>query len=161
MNETTYWAYAVTFGATTYSGALETKGIARDFLPDALLPGILSELSRQAPQLHGRTHEDWSAQELTETQFRQRQADILHEIIKIPPKGFMVPRIAVVGLLLGVCLMVLADTLPSTPPLDWLLSSTGTLAFTVGAISLAWSVAFRSPPGNNGPHRREQPPNDR
>ncbi|MBK5993346.1 hypothetical protein ACFV6B_40980 [Streptomyces microflavus] len=156
MNDmTTYWAYTVTFDATTYSGALETKGIARDFLPDALLPGILNELSRQAPQLRGRTHEDWSAQELTETQFRQRQADILHEIIKSPPTGFMVPRTAVAGLLLGVCLMVLSSTLPSTPLLGWLLPSTGTLAFATGAISLTWALVFHSPPASSG---RNQPP---
>ncbi|MFB6906841.1 hypothetical protein ACFCWB_21495 [Streptomyces bacillaris] len=159
-DEMTYWAYTVTFDAETKrSGLLGVNGIARDFLPDALLPGILDELHRQDPHVRGRTHESWSAQELTEVEFRQLQADILREIVeaKAPSTKLVVPWIAVAGLLLGVCLMVLADTLPSTPPL---LSLTGSLAFMAGAISLTWALAFRLTrrgSGSNQPPARQDP----
>ncbi|MFF9638793.1 hypothetical protein ACF1D2_29965 [Streptomyces bacillaris] len=162
-DEMTYWAYTVAFDAeTTCSGVLGASGIARDFLPDALLPGILDELHRQDPHLRGRTHESWSAQELTEAQFRQLQANILREIVeaKAPSTGLVVPWTAVAGLLLGICLMVLADTLPSTPLLGWLLSLTGTLAFMAGAIRLTWALAFRLTrrgSGSNQPPARQDP----
>lgn len=148
---TTYWAYTVAFDDETLcSGVLETE-VAPDFLPDALLPGILDDLHRQAPHLHGRAHESWSAQELTEPQYRQRQADLLRKIVETPSTGFKAPPTAVVSLLLGVCLVILASTLPATPPLNRLLSLAGVLALTIGAISLTWA-AFR------GGIRSNQPP---
>ncbi|MFJ2112408.1 hypothetical protein ACIOEX_11035 [Streptomyces sp. NPDC087850] len=156
----TYWEWTVRYDTEmVYAGTSESRGVARDFLPDALLPGLLKDLCRHYPHLHGRAPHDWSASELSKAQFRQRQAELLREMVDASPPGPTVPRTAVVGLLLGICLLVLAGTLPSGPVFTWLLSTAGVLSWITGGTSLIMSGAFRSPTGSgSGQHRGERCP---
>lgn len=153
----TYWAWTVRYDAeTAYAGTSESRGVARDFLPDALLPGLLEDLGRRCPHLRGRDLQDWSASELSKAQFRQRQAEVLREMADAPPPGPMVPRTAVVGLLLGIGLLVLAGTLPYDPVFAELLSTVAVLSWITGGVSWIMSGAFTG--GGTGRRPGEQCP---
>ncbi|MGY3333925.1 hypothetical protein ACVW0K_000024 [Streptomyces filamentosus] len=105
----TYWAWMVSNGdGAVYAGISEFR-IARALLPGAALPVVPEDLGRHHPRLRRREHEQWSASELGREQFRKRQAEILREMVDVLPPGPVVPRAAAVGLLLGSCLLVLAD----------------------------------------------------
>ncbi|MFJ6518357.1 hypothetical protein ACIQJ4_08890 [Streptomyces filamentosus] len=105
----TYWAWMVSNGdGAVYAGISEFR-IARALLPGAALPVVPEDLGRHHPHLRRREHEQGSASELGREQFRERQAEILREMVDVLPPGPVVPRAAAVGLLLGSCLLVLAD----------------------------------------------------
>ncbi|WP_328698567.1 hypothetical protein [Streptomyces sp. NBC_00342] len=142
----TYWAWTVSYDdGEAHAGMSESRGIARDFLPDALLPGILEDLGRHRPHLRGRDHQGWSVSEVSRARYRQRQAEILREMVDAPPPGLTVPRTAVVAFLLGVGFQVLARTLPSTS-IDWLLSTAGLLCWMTGGASLVLWCARKNTP---------------
>ncbi|MFJ2746205.1 hypothetical protein ACIO3O_41830 [Streptomyces sp. NPDC087440] len=136
----------------------ESRGVARDVLPDALLPGVLEDLGRREPRLRGCDPQGWSARELSEAQFRERQAEIVREMVDAPPPGPMVPRTALVGLLLGVCLLILAGTLPNGPVLTGLLLTGGVLSWITGGVSLVMSGALHSLMNGSGHHRGDRCP---
>ncbi|MFF3265326.1 hypothetical protein ACFYWO_39960 [Streptomyces sp. NPDC002932] len=140
----TYWAWTVSYDdGAAFAGMSESRGVARDVLPDALLPGILEDLARHCPHLRGRDYQDWSVSEVSKVRYRQRQTEILREMVDAPPPGLTVPRTAVVGFLLGVCLVVLA-CLPGSPVLASLLSTAGILCWITGSVSLTmWGAAKR------------------
>ncbi|MDJ0386351.1 hypothetical protein [Streptomyces sp. G-G2] len=84
--------------------------------------------------------------ELSESDYRLRQAKALENMVGTRPATPPPPRTAVAGLLLGVCLLVLAVTLPHSLVLGWLLPGAAVLALGVGAIRLLLWSAFRGDP---------------
>ncbi|MFD7030214.1 hypothetical protein ACFWAR_19445 [Streptomyces sp. NPDC059917] len=137
----TYWAWAVTYdGGWCASGTWQVRGLARLRLEEELLPRVLGDLGRFDPGLRGLAHRGWSATELSARGFRARQARELRRMVDAPPPGPVVPPAAVVGLLVGVCLLVLAAVAPPGSALGWLLSSVGVLCWIVAAVAWVFGV---------------------
>ncbi|MFB6524503.1 hypothetical protein [Streptomyces sp. NPDC056401] len=81
--------------------------------------------------------------ELSAEEFRARQARDLRWMGNAAAPGSAVPPAAAVGLLLGVCLLVLATLAPPGSALGWLLSSVGVLCCVVGSVWWAFGESRR------------------
>lgn len=146
-----YWAWTLTFeDGAQYASLTQVPAPAYDVQPEALLPGVLEHLQGQWPRLRGLAPRDWSAVALSESDYRARQAKALENMVGTRPAGLPVPHTAVAALLLGMCLLVLAVTLPGGRGQSGLLAGTAVLALVVGAVRLLLWSTFRGDPQRGG-----------
>ncbi|MET9470213.1 hypothetical protein ABZY44_36560 [Streptomyces sp. NPDC006544] len=142
-----YWAWTLTFeDGAQYASLTRVPDPAYNVQLEALLPGVLEHLQGHWPRLRGHAPRDWSAVELSESDYRLREAKALEDMVRTRPAGPPVPRTAVAALLLGVCLLVLAVTLPGGRAPGGLLAGAAVLALVAGGGRLLlWSALCGDP----------------